>query len=251
MSRKVLLLFGLLAFVIGLVAYLPARVAIRWLPTDSIDVQLIGVRGTLFDGHAERVVGANFSVNNLHWRLNPGAILLGRLSVSLYAPSDLAAISATAAYAIWGTTAITAINGRASLAWLAQHAGYDYLPLAGDVSLHDVHVTLGTQQLPTAVGGRLQLANARWQLAQPALTFGDYSARLDTADDKLTLAMTDSSGPLAIKGNTTYVPANGQYMLAARLRARSGADKRLSDLLATISDPDSDGWYRLRQQGQF
>src|SRR5699024_2729882 len=103
MSRKFLLLLGLLAFVIGLLAYLPARVAINWLPT-NLGVRLIGVQGTLFDGHAERVIGADFSISDLHWRLHPGAVLLGRLSADLRVASDLDAITATATRAIWGTT---------------------------------------------------------------------------------------------------------------------------------------------------
>lgn len=251
MSRKVLLALGLLAFVIGLVAYFPARVAVDWLPLDSAGVRLVGVRGTLFDGTVERVVDADFAVDNLHWHLNPAALLLGRLSADLRLPSDLDEITATAAYAIWGTTTVTAINGSASLGWLARHARYDYLPLAGDVRLHDASFTLDSQHIPTAVSGQLRLVNTRWQLSQPTLTFGDYTARLDTTDDKLKLTMADSSGPLAIKGNTTYAPANGHYTLDARLRARSGADQRLSALLATISRPDSDGWYHLRQQGRF
>src|SRR5699024_2417441 len=101
----------------------------------------------------------------------------------LRVPSDVGALTATAAYTIWGTTTVTAFNGHASLAWLARHAGYDELPLAGDVGLHDVSFTLDGQQRPTAVGGQLQLTNARWQLSQPAFPFGDYSARLDSADD--------------------------------------------------------------------
>src|SRR5699024_6598317 len=142
------------------------------------------------------VVGAGFAINNLHWRLNPGAVLLGRLSADLHVPSDVDALTATAAYTIWGTTTVTAFSGHASMAWLARHAEYDGLPLAGDVSLHDISFTLDDQQRPTAIGGQLQLTNARWLLSQPALPFGDYSARLDSADDKLTLAMIDSSGPL-------------------------------------------------------
>lgn len=250
MKRK-LFVAGLLAFVVGLIAFLPARVVVGMVEANAEGLHFGGVSGTLFEGRALYASAPQASVQNLHWNLQPSALLTGRLAVSMDFDTDLGGVSGTAAYTLWGTTTLSDLHGSATLDWLGTRAGYTFLPVSGDLTFDIEHLALGDNFLPAAIEGQLRLSNVYWQLMRPALQLGSYAADLSQVDGRLQATLADSSGPLAIKGQASVTPDSGAYSVSAQLRARASADERLKNLLSALGQADNAGWYRIRQQGRL
>ena len=250
MARPVrYLIVGLIVFVIGLVAFLPARVAASWVDGSS-GVTLGGVTGTLFSGHAAYAAGPGGSVENLDWTLNPASLLLGSLSADITVDSDRNGFSAVVTRSLFGNTHIDNLTGSASAGWLAKLAGYTFMPLAGDITVDVSEAAFNDDLQVSALDGRLGLGGARWELLNPPLALGQFKAAVDHNDDGVRARITDSEGPLAIKGQITVGEAR-RYQLDVSLRARAGADDRLGNVLNQLGPADDAGWHRIREQGQL
>src|SRR5699024_3648498 len=146
-----------------------------------------GVRGTLFEGRALYASGPQVTVENLHWNLQPGALLTGRLAVDMDFDTDLGGVSGTAAYTLWGTATLSNLHGSATVDWLAARAGYTFLPISGDLSFDIDQLVLGDNLLLTAIDGQLRLSNVYWELMRPVLQLGSYAADLGRSDGRLQL----------------------------------------------------------------
>ncbi len=250
MSWKTLLPIGVVAFIVGIVVFFPARVAAEWAESAVPDITLGGVSGTLLDGRARYAAGPGAAVENLRWTLHPGALLTGRLAADIRIDSDISGFSGTVARSFWGTTTISDVQGAASLSWLAKLAGYTFLPLSANLDAATDALSLNDSLTLSALEGRLQLTSTQWQLVEPPLQLGGFAATVEQTENGLTLRVTESDGPLAIRGQA-QLDANRQFQVDMRLRARAGADDRLENLLDQLGEADAQGWHRVRQQGRL
>jgi len=246
-----LLVVGLIAFAIGLVCFLPARVAAGWVAS-STPVQLGGVTGTLFEGQASYASFPDGGVDNLSWTLHPMSLLLGRASAHVSFNSDLDGFSADISRSLLsGNTHVSDASGNATLGWVAKLAGYTFLPLSGSLQLDISDIRFDDALAVSALSGQVTIDQARWELINPPLALGRVQTVLDRTDAGLLRArVVDSSGELAIKGDATLSQAQA-YSLNAQLRSRAGADDRLKQLLTQIGRPDNQGWYRISERGRL
>lgn len=245
-----LIIVGVVAFAIGLVAFLPARVAAGWVQS-STPARLEGVTGTLFQGEASYASLPGGGVNNLQWTLHPAALLLGHASAHVRFDSDLDGLSTDVSRSlISGNTQVSNATGNATAGWLAKRGGYTFLPVSGRIQLNIKDARFDDALQVSALDGQVTLSRARWELINPAIKLGSVQAVLDHGDAGVRARLTDSRGPLVIKGKAT-LSDNQAYTADVRLRARAGADDRLKKLLAQIGKADSEGWHRLQQRGRF
>lgn len=251
MNRRQLAVAGMLAFAIGLIVLLPARVATAWIQGPGDGISLSGIHGTWLNGQARQVRFGTSVLKNVHWQWQPAALFSGRIALTLHAATDLGGIRATAAQTFRGTTALTNLHGRASVGWLAQHIGYTFVPISGQLTFDMDRVALNDQLTPIAASGQLYLARVYWQLTQPPLQLGRYAATISTHDGQIRLQMAGRDGPLAVRGHVTVSTASRQYTLRARLRPRAGAEQRLRSLLGMLGEADASGAYRIQMQGQL
>lgn len=242
-------LVGLIAFAIGLVAFLPARVAAGWIE-QMAPVSMGGVTGTVFAGHAAYASGPGGAVEDLDWTLRPLSLLLGRVSADVEVASDLGGFSALASRSLFGITRLENVTGRASAGWLARLGGYTFLPIAGDIGLDISEAAFDDQLRFSALAGQIRMANTRWQLFNPSVALGRFATALDRSDDGVRMAIVDSEGALALEGQIQIAP-DRRYSLDVRMRARAGADDRLEQMLGQIAQPDDQGWYRVVEQGRL
>ena len=251
MNRRVLRygLIGLITFTIGLVAFLPARVAAGWAE-QMAPVSLGGVTGTIFEGRASYASGPGGAVENLGWTLHPSALLLGRVSANIDIDSDLSGFSAQVSRSLFGTTVIENVTGSASAGWLAKLGGYTFLPLSGDVRVDIQRAAFDDELQFDALSGQISLGNTRWDLLNPAVQLGQFTTALTHTDGGLQLTVVDSTGPLALDGEIT-IDESRRYTMEAGLRARAGTDARLGQMLDQLGPADGDGWHRVREQGRL
>ncbi|MBS63495.1 type II secretion system protein N [Salinisphaera sp.] len=242
-------LIGLVAFVIGLVAFLPARVAAGWAEQMG-PISMGGVSGTLFDGRASYISGPDGAIENVSWQLEPASLLLARISARLQIDSDLSGFDADVSRSLFGQTTIRNVSGSASAGWLAKLGGYTFLPLSGDVRVNIDEAVFDDELQFDALAGQISLVNTRWQLFNPPVPLGRFTAALAQSEQGLRATVVESDGPLAIDGGLT-LDATRRYLLDVRLRARAGADERLPQMLDQLGRADADGWHPIREQGRL
>lgn len=237
-------------FVIGLVKYLPASIAVGWV-AGSTPVTFDGVTGTLLHGEAAYASLPAGGVNNLSWSWHPAALLLGRVSADISVDTDLDTVTGSVSRGLFGGTHVSDVEGEATLGWLAKLAGYTFVPVSGRVNLDLADARFDDDLNIAALGGRVDVSRLRYELLNPSVELGQVAARLARPDDGGAAAtIVDSHGPLALDGQASLTPDQA-YALDVRLRARAGADDRLSRLLEQIGRPDAEGWYRVRANGRL
>lgn len=241
---------GLLAFVSGLVVFLPARVAAGWVQSNT-PVQMGGITGTLLDGQASYVSLASGGVDNVHWQLHPAALLLGQASAHIRFDSDLDGFSADIDRSLFsGRTQVSRATGDATVGWLAKLAGFTFVPVSGRVAVDIDNAQFDDSLKVSALNGQVTLAKSRWELLNPPLALGRVQTALDHTDDGIRARIIDSAGALAVKGHATLSETQ-RYALDIQLRPRAGADDRLKQLLDQLGQADNEGWHRIHEQGRL
>lgn len=240
---------GLIAFVIGLVDYLPASLVAGWVTGDTA-VQLEGVSGTLLDGQAAYASLPHGALDNVHWQLHPAALLLGGLKATVHVDSDLGHIAGEIHRGLLGGNSLDDVHGQATIGWLADLGGYTFVPISGRIGIDLDHVAFDDDLSISALDGQVQLTNSRWQLLDPPLDLGRFRAELKHDDDGIAARILDNQGPLALTGGA-QLSDNQRYDLDVKLRARAGADDRLKKILRQLGSPGSEGWHHVRERGSL
>ena len=243
-------LIGGLFFVVGLIVYLPASLVTGWV-TGATDLRFDGVTGTALDGKAAYVSLPDGGINNVAWTIHPASLLLARLSADVSADTDLSGIKAKLTHTLLGNNYIRDLDGDASIGWLAQMAGYTFVPAAGRIGLSIDTLDLDDEGQVLGLVGRVNVTNTRYELLQPPIELGQFQADLSRTDnDTLRASLVDSQGPLALTGAVDLVKQS-RYKLDVRLRARAGADERLARILTQLGQTDDAGWYHITERGRL
>lgn len=249
MNLKLLIPVGLIALAIGLITNLPAPVAAGWVESQVPGLRSTGVSGSAFEGRAQYLGMNEVTLENVSWQLSPLALLTGHAKATLKLSTDTGSLSGDFSHSLLGHTQIKNLNGDASIGWIAGLAGYRFVPMDGLLSLQDVEADLENQLLVSAQG-RVLLNSANWLLFKPPVTFGNFTAEINSDGENNTLQVLDSDGPLDVQGGAQLVN-NKNYSANLQVRARAGADQRLKDLLKQLGNPDAQGWYRINERGQL
>ncbi|MAA75268.1 MAG: type II secretion system protein N [Salinisphaeraceae bacterium] len=253
MNYRLLIPAGLLSMLVGLVLWLPASVAAGWIERAVPGLNLSGLGGSAINGRAALVTYQNAALEDVGWTLHPLALLTGRVKVSLQTGTDTGQLSADLVRSLGGQVRVSSVNGSASLATLAAHAGYRFLPTDGVLRLFDVSAEVepaGDTARLNQVAGTVVLDDSHWLLVRPPIALGRFEAILETRDEKNRLRVVESDGPIAVEGMAELDPGNN-YSLDMKLRPRSGADARLQKMLGQMGRPDASGWYPVRERGSL
>ena len=236
---------GVLAFLIGIVALLPARVVYPWLAPS--EVRLAGISGTVWRGHAAHANVRGWYLRDLEWRVRPWALAIGRVQAQLAGEPQAGFFAATVSVGASGSVSVTAATASVSLSSLA---GALRLPgLSGKASLRLQRLEI-RDGLPVAAAGELTVD----ELFAPAIyatsVLGGYRAEFFTRDDGIAASVEDTAGVLDLAGSLT-LGRDRYYAFTAQLAPKPGIDDDLKNRLRFLGNPDARGRYELRLEGQL
>lgn len=245
-SRRVMLAAGAAAFLLGMVAAFPARLAYAWFAPDVL--RLDGVEGSLWNGRASAADIGGLYAAPLTWDLHPGSFLTGKLGARIEA--ELARGQLRGDVAV-GPGVVVLRDVEATLA-LASLAGL--LPVRGvegrlSAELERARLESGW---PVALIGELSVANLVYR---PSGTnpLGNYRVSFteeDAGEETLRGAVVDEGGALEVAG-TLVLNADRSYELSGRVRARPEAPRPLADSLQFLGAPEADGMRRFALSGRL
>lgn len=252
MTRPVrLLVAGIAAFFVALVAGLPASAAIGWLAPDAVRTN--GVAGTLWQGSALAISVGNLRLGETRWAISPLNLLLGQLAGSVTARLGDGTAKGDVSVGISGTfaciacsfegrvanlrsliPALNAIDGQIEIEIEAVEIR-DAWPtrLVGVASLSDVPLgpTGGTNIPP---GSFLVSVNS-----DPVADDGSIEATIE-----------DAGGPVEVSARLAVAPP-GTFTFAGRAKGRPDAPAAVVNALGMLGPKGSDGATQLSLSGTF
>jgi general secretion pathway protein N len=245
--RKILLVLAVLvAAMLVLAWFLPARWVMPWVEPQLHGLHLRQVHGTVWDGTAGDVLGVDGRrLGRLQWQLSRRA-LLGQLQVRLSFDGPQADFSGTVRRTPQGNIEAEGWQLHADLA-----ATEVPLPVGWGKPLGELHVAVDHVVLQG--GWPLQLqAQGQWQpaavrTADGELALGEWQGDAQAQGGVIHAQWHDQgAGPLQVRGELQLSPLG--WRLDSTLRARH-RDPALQRWLARLGPVAPDGSVHIRQAG--
>lgn len=247
--KYLLTLVILLLIVAGVLFWtLPADVAYRQGAKYMGPVVLSGVRGTLWDGHADGISVFGRDLGEIDWRMAKSAILRGRMAADVRIQGTDVDAAGLVDRNRAGALTVRDVHFRFPAQLLAPVLDIPDLNLLGAVSGVISEATLRDGFIETATG------NARWSEAgvtgQAEARFADIVGEF-AADPKGGIAGSahdDGAGNLAV-ASTFHAGISG-FEAQAILRARN-EDPQVLETLRHVGEPQADGSSKLVIRGHM
>lgn len=252
MSRKWLVMIGLLFFLVGLIAYAPVATFYGWIaskqPTQK--VALFGIEGTVTEGRVATVAVHNRPMlQNLHWSLKPLWLLMGQRVFEISGNQDQSSLEARIRLTPGGDTVVTQSTINLSLKSLLTALGQAYVPMDALATLDLERLVLSSGKL-SEMQGVMSLRRLSWTLGRDPVGLGDYDIKAETQEEQIVLNLQSVAGPIDAQGQVTLMP-DQSYQLQIKLRSKPEADATVRNLVGSLGAPDSQGWTQIRQQGRL
>lgn len=242
---------GIAGFVLFLLLAIPAPLLYSWSRDGfAAEVNVFGLGGNLWRGQATSATVGTVQLEALEWQLRPASLLLLRLSHRVRARTGSGELQAVISKSLLGSTLrISALNGSLPIEQTGSALGLPLMPFGGQLRLAvtRLHVRDGK---PVLVSGAIQLDNLSFNFSSPHTLLGAYQVALATDKDIVRARITSEAGALEAQGSAESSPS-GSYTLDMRLRPRATAPPNVVSLLQSLGQPDAEGWYRLRRDGNF
>lgn len=241
-------LFGTLAYLLFLIATLPASYLNGWLSSRFTDLQLVGLSGTVLSGKAEQLRLQSLPMGALSWHFDWLALFSASYGYRFELEDSDRSLEGRLDARL-GRLYLRDIKGHIPLAALDH-----WLPLPPHSLNGNLGVELKTLELKdsrvTAAEGDVNLENA--SLAWPAAyALGSFRADLSSASTGGVKAqIVDSASPLNLHADLN-LDADGHYHLAGTLAAHNPGDAGSQKLLAYLGSPDATGQYPFDFSGQW
>ena len=245
-----LVLIGIVGYAFFLLLYLPAIMALNWYGPLPGGLQAYGVRGTLFDGQADALIGPDLRLDQYTWRIAPGELLAGRLGYHLSFTNLNNSGNGIVSRGLNGTAHFSPLELQADLKALSRHWAFAKR-FGGKLSLQLQSLTLDKGHIVDARGG-IAWSGAHLRGDRP-IPLGGFQARLDGSseqDDGFTGPIGDNGGPLSVTGRLQLKP-DGHWTLKGKLALRNPANTDLGPLPASLGRPGSDGKIAFEWSGQL
>lgn len=246
--RTLLALVLVLAALAAVAAWTcPADVVYRWFGARLAPLQLRGVSGTLWRGHADAAELYGQALGAFDWTLSPASVLraapAAQVTLSGAALSGEGSIERLAG----GAYAVRAAHLRLPAPVAAPALGIPALDLLGTIDI-DIDRARFTAAWPDELAGSAHWRDAAVTGAAQA-RLGELQATYATAGDGVIHGtVRDAGGPLQLSGS--FEAGIARYRAQARLAPR-GDNPQLAEALQFIGQPQADGSRELLIEGRI
>ncbi|HET6545887.1 MAG TPA: type II secretion system protein N [Rhodanobacteraceae bacterium] len=247
--KILLVLVILLLIVLGVFAWtLPADLAYRYAANYLGPVTLSGVRGSVWNGHADGVSAFGRDLGELDWRLEKAPLLHRQLVADLRIKgADVDAAGAVTRNPD-DTLVVRDLRFRFPAGLLEPALDVPALKLLGTISGVLTQATLANGFIRGAIG------NARWSEAgvsgQAEARFSDILADFASRSDGSIAGTVHDDGQGNLKVDGSFSVRVDGYDAQARLVARNG-DPQVMEMLRYIGQPQPDGSSKLVIHGRL
>ena len=230
---------GFAAFVLFMLTSIPARVATNQLP-DTIRIS--GVSGSLWNGAVRSINITGWQLRDVHWDLNPAALLIGRLTGNVSADVAGGKINTDVSVSLFGAISVSNLKATGPIVPLATQMK---IPVSGGRYQLELAVLDIADEWPTRLIGVIQVLDVPLNImgGRGGQT-GSYAVAFDAEtvaeDGRLSGMLSDDGGPIEVEGVIELRPP-GNYEVQAKVKARQNAPKDIAQALTLMGPVGSDG----------
>lgn len=250
MKTRTLVLVGLISFV-GFVA-VSAPIAVIWprLASSQPALNLSGLSGTVFSGSASAVgIQGRPVARPLRWTFIPWSLLAAQVGFHVAGALDGLSFEGRVARTLGGDVAVDAMRGSGSLKGLLNLTGDSFLPIEGNVAV-TIDSLRVVDKFPKKLAGNVQVSGLRWSLAKEPTQLGDLALAISTEADVIVARVSPVSGPLDV-GGEIRVLADRSYEVDLKVKAKPDAPVNVQNLVRTLGESDTEGYFRIKTRAQF
>jgi len=241
-------LLGIVAFLVFLIAGLPATYVTPWVSRHVPGLQLDGISGSVLDGSAESARFGATDVGALEWRFDWLALFTASVGYRVHVHDADRDLSARLDTGIGGVH-VRDLKGRVSVASLDRWLPLPSHSLSGSLVLDLAQLRLKDGKLQSATG-QVELDDAVLTWPSPS-TLGSFRMDLEPlSGGGVSADIHDTASPLRLGAKLT-LGADGRYHLVGVLAPKDSADTTTRKLLANLGNPDSTGQYPFDFNGQW
>ena len=244
MTRKALVLVGLLTFVPAFIFLFPARVAYDWFVPPA--VQVSGLEGSIWSGSAAEASVAGLYLRDLRWRLRPSRLLIGNLAASLEASPSSGFLEADVALGFGGVVTLGDVSGSLPLSAFASIARMPGLSGNASIQFEELRIRDG---LPIAADGTLAVDDLVAPMVDPS-PIGGYRAEFFTNESAVVASIEDVDGAFDLAASLTISP-DRTYQLIGKVAATDSTSDKLRQQLRFLGSPNERGQHDIRLEGQL
>ncbi|RXJ72666.1 general secretion pathway protein GspN [Veronia nyctiphanis] len=249
MKPKILLsLLLIVVFIVSVIAHLPARLAVNYLPA-STGIVVTGVEGSLWKGSAKNVTWKNRSLGTLSWDANLLRLFTGKADVSIALRGGIDGIDG---------------KGRVGYSLSGPYASNLFVSAPAEAVMKNAPIPV-----PVSASGSLNLLVKDYQFASPwcaeldgslnwvngnvsspmgDIKAGDVAAQLSCVDGSIAAKGDSKSSALTSEFSLELSP-NQRYKVNGWLAPGSEFPPQLRSQLGFLGRPDSNGRYKLNFNG--
>jgi len=218
------------------------------IPTPDLNIQ--GLSGTIWNGSAAEVRYQEQLVGRLEWGINILPLITGGVGASWRLDRDDGELVGDVEIDGTGLLHLNKVKGELSPAALLP-----LLPFAPFTV--DGRLVVNMQEMALQNGNpKLAVGVVEWQQAQLTITesldVGNVQVAFETNQEsgEIMATISNQQGVLEIQ-SILKIKRDGIYRLNGTLRARSGSDQNLLNMLAMIGRPDRKGIIHFSQSGKI
>lgn len=240
---------GIVAYLVFLIATLPAKHAYGLVAPRLAPLTLYGVEGTVWSGRAAAVMVRGVQLESMAWNLELLPLLQGRIQAHLSFQTSGGTGNARVGRRLGGALYLGDVNTRIPVAQIAPLLPVRPVNIGGILDVKLRELTMGTAGIEKVLG------TVDWKegavLAPKQVTLGDFSIAFVETKQGVEAQIRDSgSGPLEVKG-TLRLGQDGSYEFRGALAARNSASPELSQALQFIGRPGPDGKIPVSYAGRL
>ncbi|MDH5485552.1 MAG: type II secretion system protein N [Gammaproteobacteria bacterium] len=250
MKKKHYIILAISSYLLFTLAYTPAASIISLLEKSlPLPVKIYGVSGSIWNGHADRLLGQlKFPVTDINWSLNFLPLLTGSLSADINASVKQQAVSGQLALSLLGGLSANNIKSEIPAMEMQQLIDIPIGEFAGKFILDIESAQMNPQGLPQ-LDATIYWQDAKFTLAQ---TVDLGQVLLDIKPDNkqgLLAKLTNKNAKLGIEG-TINIHENKQYVADISFTAKD-RDPAIQQSLAMFAKKQTNGSYRLQKSGNI
>lgn len=240
---KKYILFGGLAFILSMLAFIPASILGKFLPSHIAAQQF---QGNIWQGSASSLVFNKTHVGNVTWKLHSGCLLL----LKICADVDQRHSNITSSFVLKTRqdTELYDVKAYGNTIMLSNIFGKFGLKPSGTFEADLPKVTFANEQVET-IEGNLQF-NELVLNGVLRVSMGNVDSVFEPKSDHTHIAVRNDQGHLDMFGSV-QIFTDMSYQLDMKLRKNENSTDAVINGLQYVGKSQSDGSVRLQQSGKL
>jgi hypothetical protein len=245
------IILAIFSYVFFVAANTPAATVLGWIKKSTpLPVQIYGVEGSIWNGHADTVILKNQTrVTQLDWSINPFALFIAQLSAGLDGQIAQQGFSADIKLQRDGAMRIEDLQTRLPAKDVQQLLDIPLGEFGGQFEIDMSEIDWQATGLQSATG------IIHWNSASVSLgdtmELGNITLDVVTDDNKqINASIKNSGGMLAMDGKISFDPAQN-YNADIVFKIKPETPVPVVQSLSMFAPRQADGGYRFKQSGNM